>query len=128
MGKRLDIEEFQKDLKKMTLEEALIKHNISFKEAVNSMPMNLTKKSVKHKKRWKNNGRYIQERDGKFYLRKWIEDKTLLFGTYKSLDDAKKVREMCQERGWLQDNIKEYCEELGIEMAICQDRYKEKYE
>lgn len=121
MGKRVDIETFRKDLKVMTLEETLIKHNVSFQEAVQVMPRKFSKKKVK--KKLKNSGRYIQERDGKYYLRKWVTDKTLHFGTYSSLEDAQKMRELCQERGWIQEKVLDYCNELGIELATEQTKF-----
>lgn len=126
MGRVIDVEEFRKDLRTMSLEDTLIKHNVSLEEAMDCMPKTYTKPKPK-KKRLKNVDRYIQERDGRFYLRKWINGKTLMFGTYNSLNDAKKVREHCEKHGWKQNCIKQYCEELGIEL-ISVHKTKERYE
>lgn len=128
MGRVIDVEEFRNDLRTMSLEETLIKHKISFKEAMACMPKSYNKKEKKENKPWKNASRYIQERDGRYYLRKWIRGKTMMFGTYGSLEDAKKVRDYCEENGWKQKSIKRYCEELGVELISVHEKNMRRYQ
>lgn len=110
---RTEVEMFQTDLKNgLSLEEALLKHNISFKEAVESVPRVYT--FGKRKKKVKQAEKYIQQRGRNFYLRKTVNGKTKMFGTYYSLEDAIKVREHCEEFGWKQRSIDKYCKLLGV--------------
>lgn len=99
----VDIIEFREDLKKgMSLEECLNKHNTTLKEVL-STPK---KKSV---------AKNIQERNGKFYVRRYINGKTRMFGTYRSLEDAKLVRDYLNKYGWKQKSVDSICEKLGVE-------------
>ena len=52
MVKKYKLEAFQEDLRNgLTLEEALLKHNLTFKEAVTEMPRTLPKKQRGKRKR-----------------------------------------------------------------------------
>ena len=52
MVKRYKLEAFQEDLRNgLTLEEALLKHNLTFKEAVTEMPRPIPKKRRSKQKR-----------------------------------------------------------------------------
>ena len=103
--------EFQKDLQKMTLNEALNKHNLTLKEAINQIT--LPRKRYKPKKNPQN--KYIQSRDKKYYLRKWVNGKTKQFGTYYTIHDARTIRDTCQKEGWIQKNIDRYCKQHHIQ-------------
>ena len=106
---------FQEDLRKgLSLEEALKKYGISFKRAMELMPRHHHKSKKKHIK-WISQAKYIQKRDGRYYLRKTINQKTVQFGTYNTLEDAIKVRDYCVKFGWKQRSIDEYCNILGVE-------------
>lgn len=120
----VNIPKFRKDLKEMTLEEALIKHNTNLKEVMSLIPIQgcINPDAPNFK------SRYIQKTDGKFYLRRYIDKELLLFGTYTSLDDAIAIRECCEEQGWIQSNVLKYCKEKGVEMAITSHKYWEKYQ
>ena len=108
---------FQQDLKNgMTIHDALCKHGLTFKQAV----LSVSKPRKKQKKNYKqrthsSNEKYIIGRDGHYYLRKNVNGSTLMFGTYKTLEDAIRMRNHCIEHGWKQKSIDRYCEVLGIE-------------
>lgn len=71
------------------------------------------KRIKKHLK--KSVAKNIQERDGKFYVRRYINGKTRMFGTYRSLEDAKLVRDYLNKYGWKQKSVDSICEKLGVE-------------
>lgn len=114
---------FQYDLQQgMSISEALTKHNLTFKQAFNQShrPKKPRKKRQSRKrntKNWVNNTgeKYIQSRDGHYYVRKSIKGETRTFGTYRTLEDAVLLRDYCMEHGWKQHSIDRYCEILGIE-------------
>ena len=54
---------------------------------------------------------YITERDGKFFIRK----NDVFYGTYKTLEDAIKVRDYFIYSRWDIRNLDKVCEELGVE-------------
>lgn len=103
------------------LEEALIKNQTNLKEAFEKLKH---KKQPRPKKK-KLQEPYIQYRQGKYYVRKakkaqrnkekrWVN---VMFGTYHTLEDAKRMREALKEDGWHQTHVDEICERLGITRA-----------
>lgn len=105
---------FQNDLREgMTIQEALMKYNMSLEYAFKKLQHKSPKKS-RYVPKQKNQTKYIQERNNHFYLRKAIRKKVKPFGTYSSLEDAVKVRDHCMRHGWKQTKIDEYCKELGV--------------
>ena len=122
---KYEIEMFQEDLRKgMSIEHALKKYGVSFKKAVELMPRH-NKNKKKHVK-WESQEKYIQKRDGSYYLRKNINGKTVMVGSYTTLKDAIKVRDYCIKFGWKQRSIDEYCEVLGVK-RIKDSRSKTRY-
>ena len=133
----MDVKGFQQDLRDgMTISDALQKHQVTFKEAVDSMPRpmsanrqgNTQKRPKKqHKTGYYNtNQRYIGGREGHYYLRKQVRGKTRMFGTYKTMEDAVRMREHCMKHGWKEHSIDKYCKELGIERCIHPHKRKNK--
>lgn len=107
--------EFQTDLRNgMTIHDALIKHNLTFKQAVENIYKPHTQQKTPHP----TNEKYIAYRDGHYYLRKYSRKKTRMFGTYHTLEDAVKVRDHCIKYGWKQHSIDKYCQELGVKRCI----------
>lgn len=107
-----EIQRFQDDLKNgLSIEQALRKYNISFREAIDSMPRFYGRKK---KRKCRGRAKYIQQMDNRFHVRKTIKGKTRSFGSYSSLEDAIKLRDYCIEHGWKQRKVDEYCETLGI--------------
>ena len=116
MGTMVNITEFHEDLKSgMTLEECLLKHNTTLKTVFDSqLPSAKRKKKEKPRKTIRAD-KYIQERDGKFYVRKYVKGTTKLFGTYRSLEDARLVRDYLLKHGWKQKSVDSICKKLGVE-------------
>lgn len=124
--------EFREDLKRgMSIEDALVKHGLSFQTAFNVLqykqpdqpgtvikprfrkPKNHPKK--KHSQNYvKSNEMYIMQRNNTFCIRKQIKGTTRMFGTYNSLEDALKMREALEQDGWHQRHVDKICKELGI--------------
>jgi len=113
------LQKFQTDLQcGMSIDEACRKHKISFKYACDNIPK-IKPKPIRNKGQGTNfAAQYIQERNGKYFLRKQINGKTRMFGTYHCLKDAVRMREYCKEHGWKQKSIDKYCSELGIKRVI----------
>lgn len=94
----------------MTIEDALTKHGMTFKEAFDGMPKPLTNGG--------NTGvgeKFISKHQGKYIIRKRTKGKTRVFGTYDTLEDAVKVRDYIVEHGWYITKLDEYCEACGVE-------------
>ena len=119
------LRQFQWDLQDgMSIEDACRKHQISFKEACDNMPK-IQKKKIKPRNTSPTYAsEYIQERNGKYFVRKYVpstkqkKSSTVMFGTYNSLEDAIKMREHCKKHGWKKLSVDKYCQELGIERVI----------
>lgn len=117
--------QFQKDLKTMTLNEALTQHNLTLKEAFTTLHHQLLYAKQQPKKSNPQN-KYIQNRENKYYIRKWVNGETKQFGTYHNLKDARLIRDKCVTDGWIQKNIDDYCKELNI--IRCENpKSKERY-
>lgn len=112
----VNINEFREDLKTgMSLEECLLKHNTTLKTVFNSQLPSAGRKKRKKPRKTSHADKYIQKRDGKFYVKKYINGTTKLFGTYRSLEDARLVRDYLLEHGWKQKSVDGICEKLGVE-------------
>ena len=103
--------EFQKDLRTLTLDEALTKHGLTLKEAFTTLHHQLL---YSKKKPQKPLIQYIQETNGRYYVKKQVNGKVRTFGTYTTLTDAKRLRDHCIKHGWKQKQVDNYCKELGI--------------
>ena len=113
------IEKFQQDLRDgMTLENALIKHNLTLKEAMEFCPKPIGQRYIKKKKKRKqvytNVDRHISQKKDAFHVRKQKSYKTYWGGSYDSLEDAQKVRDFLEEHGWSPIKVNEACKKLGI--------------
>ena len=112
------IEDFQKDLREgMSIEAALKKHNLTFKEAWELCP----KPCYFHEKKRKSKkndvrgvGKYIQKRGNTYYIRKHVNHTTKGFGAYNSLKDAETVRDYLVKNGWNEVKVREVCKKYGI--------------
>ena len=121
------LSEFQKDLRTLTLEEALTKHNLNLKDAFNILHCNnyqlnrrVNRNSHKH---------IIVNKDKtKFTIQKCVNGKNIHFGTYNSLKDAQTIRNHCIKYGWIQDNVNQYCHIHNITRCNnykCEGKYGE---
>ena len=115
------IEKFQEDLRNgMGLEDALIKYNLTFKEAVEYCPRPFCHRSRSQKPRMKRNvykqiDKYISQRGEAFYVRKTSEGKNYWGGAYDTFEEAKLVRDFIEENGWNVVKVREACKKYGIE-------------
>lgn len=132
----IDKDTLRKDLMNLPLEEALTKHNVSFEEAFKvfhkhekqpyrrrySPRKPLSRRSVDF---------YIFKRKGSYKdsytIRKEVNGKVTIFGTYRSLEDAIKVRNVLMEEGWVQSNVDSICQRLGVERKPHRSRNKRLY-
>ena len=126
----MTLAEFQFDLSHgMTINDALIKHNLTLGEAFNQ----LHKENYKKRKPPARDPslKYItrNKADGKYYIRKSKSkngsNKTLRFGTYATLSDAKRMRDALMENGWQQKSVNQLCKELGV--TRCDTRSRIRY-
>ena len=116
MVSRSKLVEFQKDLQNgLTIDEACSKHDVNFGEAVLGLnPLQKKKKRNGRKMVCSTPAKYIFQRDDTFTVRKNVKRKTMVFGTYSSLEDAVKVRDELIRIGWKQRSVDSICERLGI--------------
>ena len=115
----MGIEKFQEDLRNgMSLEEALKKHNISFKEAWDKCPKPMKHGKMVQKKYRKNiiqrADEHIQQRNDKYYIRKTVKGRFKSFGVYTSLKDAQTVRDFLIKHGWTKKNMEKACNRYKI--------------
>lgn len=110
--------QIQNELKQgATINEVCYKYNMTFKYLLTHIPNANYRKTPKKRKNSQSGVRvskYIIQQRGRYYLRKSIEGKYRAFGTYTSLEDAKKVRDYCILHGWRQRYIDIYCKKLGV--------------
>lgn len=117
----MGIEKFQSDLRNgMALEDALIKHNLSFKEAVELCPRPMVCQRLKRKPYSKRNlykkvDTYISLKKDSYMVRRQRNGKSCWGGAYYSLEDAQKVRDYLEEHGWNIINVNKACKKFGIE-------------
>ena len=115
------IEKFQEDLRNgMGLEDALIKHNLSFREAVEYCPKPIchktrTKKPRKKRNVYKTIDKYVLQRGEGYHVRKSSEGKNYWGGAYNTVEEAKLVRDFLEENGWNVVKVREACKKYGIE-------------
>ena len=110
--------DFQSDLRAgLGLDEALTKHGINLKYAMD----HLDKPQTAPKRRLRKFSRYGKNlyRLGNYYVvQKSIQGKTVNFGTYNSLTDARRVRDYMEADGWRRYKLDNILKELGIQRRI----------
>ena len=112
---------FQDDVKVMGLDESLIKHNLSLKDAFESC----LKSNWKKKKSSTTCPRYIQYKGNYYTVRKYKNRKLVYFGKYKTEKDAIKVRDYFMEHGWDKTQLTRVCRLLNV---VNLDKKKKKKE
>lgn len=104
---------FQEDLRKgMSIDNVLKKHNLTLKEAVESVP---NKYNRKNQVQWRDDLHNIHRRGSHFIIIKKKGGKTKSFGTYDNLRSAKMVRDYLDLYGWEQLDVGLICALLGVE-------------
>jgi hypothetical protein len=110
--------DFQQDLRNgSSLHEALCKHNLSLKEAMDGMDKPLTRTHRK-KRQYELMGKFIYRMGPYYVIQKSMNNITVNFGTYNSLSDAQRVRDYLVENGWYKSKLDSVCELLGVERRI----------
>ena len=110
----VNVTELHQDMKTMSITDACTKHCISFKEAVA-----LLSKYNPYPKKTKFvqiDEPHINKYGNRFIIKKSIKGKLQHFGSYKTLEDAIKVRDYMMEHGWDKSKIKEVKQIVGVEM------------
>ena len=109
---------FQQDLRDgMSIEDALTKHGMTFKEAFENMerPHIRGQKTVIEKRKDHSPSMYINKIRSRYVIYKKVNDKQTYFGTYKTLTDAMKIRDCLVKDGWCPDKLDDYCRACGVE-------------
>lgn len=115
------VEDFQADLRNgMTLEKALDKHNLTFKDAVEMCPRPMCKQNIKRKPKknratYKKVETYISIKKNSYHVRKHANGKNYWGGAYNTLEEAKLVRDYLEEHGWNLIKVNEACKKYNIE-------------
>ena len=112
----IDIIELKQDFKsQMTIGEVLIKHGLTFKEAVALCSIKQPRKPKKSSRHYEPTGEeYIRKYGRKYVIRRNIKGKQKWFGSYKTLEDAIKVRDCLNEEGWSTYKVQPIREKLGV--------------
>lgn len=103
-----------------TIHEICKEYNITFKYLMNNInkadkkPRYTYKKKKKVKNTTKTVSPYISEQNGRYTIRKSINNKLRSFGVYYTLEDAEQIRDYCIKHGWKRGYIDIYCHRLGI--------------
>ena len=107
---------FQKDLQEgMTLTEALQKHNITLEDAFNTLHFSKPPEPTNEKRKtMRNVDFYIFKRKNSYTIRKHVDGKQRVFGTYEKLEDAIKVRDWLIRADWKIDDLDELCKKLKV--------------
>lgn len=111
------LSDFRKDLRDgLTIAEACTKHNITFKYAVDNMerPYTKNRKPNYNCKGSRRVSLYIYRLGTGFTIYKSLNCKSHNFGTYRTLEDAMKVRDYFLENGWNVKEVDNVCEKLGV--------------
>ena len=94
------MKQFQEDLQNgMTLEDALRKHNLTFKEAVHECNRITSKKGVRYQRT-----HHIYKNANKYRVEKQIRKKRIQIQT-DTYEDAVIIRDYLEEHGWTTENI-----------------------
>ena len=115
------MKKFQQDLQNgMTLETALKKYNLTFKEAVEFTHKPITRRrkgqrTSKKRHYYTKIDTNISQKKDAYHVRKQVNGKSKWGGSYNSLEDAQKVRDYLDENGWSIIKINEACKKYGIE-------------
>ena len=95
-----------------SIEKVCTEYNLTFAELTDMLKY---ANPIKPKKLPK----YISKRDGHYFLRKG----NTYYGSYRTLEDAKKVRDYFIYGRWDKRKIDEACEKVGVKRIKRQGRY-----
>lgn len=103
-------EEFRND----TIENVLVKHNMTLEEAFNYCLHNKLEDDVDIPEE---KMLYIQKHRDRYRIRKSVKGKLLTFGYYESLEDAVNVRDALIEDGWRLYRLSKICKKLNVKLV-----------
>ena len=101
--------EISKDLKNESIEDICTKYNITFKELVEQSMQNNLRVSGD-----KSAYKFIYQKEHGYVIQKTIKTKYQYFGTYDSLEDARKVRDKLIDCNWEKSQLPLILKELGV--------------
>lgn len=93
-----DLSEFQNDLRGgMSIDDALRKHNMTFKEAICKLigHDNYPRQRLPNKY-----GKYIYYMGKRYYVRRRMNNKNVYFGNYETLEEAQERKMELERNGW----------------------------
>ena len=99
-----------------SIDETLRKHNMSLHDAV----FNMEKPNVKPMRRSRYSSvdsKYIYKQGRHFLMQKSVNGRSYNFGTYRTLEDAERVRDYFLENGWRHGELDKVCRILGVERS-----------
>ena len=105
----MSVKEFREDLKHMTLDEALAKHNMCLKDLFNCHQNKTLEKRVKC-----NVPNIFEVHEGCFTIQKTKNHVKEHYGTYHSLNDAVRVRDELEKCDWDKKQLLSILSKLGI--------------
>lgn len=117
----MDKEQIQRELRNgVSIAEVCTRHNVSLLALFNELKAE-QEYTYSPKARYSNTGElYIYRKsNGYYYLRKGGGH----YGHYKSMSEAKKVRDYFIYNGWRKHRLDEVCKELGVEQVKSRGRY-----
>lgn len=101
----------QKELRSKNISEVCKKHNLTLKQLIDII---CRKKEYGSRKRDLNN-MFIYPNKTSFKIQKTINKKSVSFGSYSTIEDARKVRDKLIEFDWDKDYLPLICRQLGVE-------------
>ena len=105
---------FQSDLRQgLGLWEALQKHNLTLKYAMDHLDKP-RKPAPRRRRGYKSFGQYVYRIDKYYTVQKTLNNRSMNFGSYNALSEAKLVRDYYLEHGWDRSRLDEICEKLGV--------------
>ena len=100
----------------MSIEDVCTKHKTNLKDLFTTFHGYQRKQTNRiNRRNTKRPNRYIFIRNDTYAVRKKINGKTRIFGTYNSLEDAKMVRDTLEDEGWKQRSVDDICRRLNIQ-------------
>lgn len=114
----MSVEEFQKDLKSMSLDDALKKHNMSLQELFNCH------QNKGLKQRFKSHSTYICEiRENSYTIQKTRKGFKEHYGTYHNYDDAVRIVRELEKCDWDKSRLYSILDKLNIDSTHLKGNY-----
>ena len=99
-----------KDLKRKSIEETCTQHNIKFIDLFNLCHEVYPRPQIVKG----GENMYLSRNGGAVSIKKKVNGRHDYFGTYSSIEDARKVRDKLAECDWDKNRLSDICKELGV--------------